>query len=171
MAEARKGKIYEYFLYKPFNISVVTNETVPVKIEINKTDQYNETGYAKNYLFIGKIADPGNFIKLYVTHKDPLEENFIYASQSDSFKESTNLYRDNDYKTIDRENALIIPMDKINKDNLLYIRIPCKDICTYDFHYLIYSESIEINDNQCFDINLEDIGSYKFTYKIGKTKK
>jgi len=168
LAEARKGNVYEYLLYKPYNISVVTYDNITIDIEINETKQYTETGYAKNIIFKGNITGEGKYIKLYLTHKVPLEENFIYASQNESFNESTNLYRDSDYKTIDRETALIIPMDKIIKDDPLYIRIPCEDICTYDFHYVVYDD-IEINDDQCFDIYLQsDSEAYNFIYKVEK---
>ena len=165
LAEARKGSVYEYFLYNAYNISKVI-DNLTIDINITTTKQYNETGYAKNIIFKGNIAGEGDFIKLYVTHKEPLEENLIYVSQNEAFNESNNLYKDSQFKTIDRETALIIPMDEIDKQKPLYIRIPCNGICDYDFHYVIYSKSnIEINDNQCFDINLKpENDQYNFIY-------
>jgi len=169
LAEARKGSVYEYFLYDTYNISKITDEYITVNIIINTTKQYKETGYARKILFKGDIKEDGKFIKLYVTHKHPLEKNFIYASQSDSLKDSNDLYRDSEFKTIDRETALIIPMESINRSKPLYIRIPCDDVCDYDFHYVVYTDNITINDDQCFDIKLKsDIESYKFIYNTEK---
>ena len=165
LAEARKGNVHEYFLYNAYKISKIIDD-LTIDINITTTKQYNITGFARNIIFKGKIAGDGDFIKLYVSHKEPLEENLIYASQDESFQKSTNLYKDSKYKTIDRETALIIPMDEIDKNIPLYIRIPCNGICDYDFYYVIYSkDNIEMDDNQCFDIDLKsENNKYNFTY-------
>ena len=58
---------------------------------------------------------------------------------------SKNLYNDSEFKTIDRETSLIIPVNKI-RNSTLYIRIPCNDICDYNFKYIMYKrENIIIN--------------------------
>ena len=172
LAEARKGNVQEYFLYNAYKISKIV-DNLTIDINITTTKQYNETGFAYNIIFRGTIEGDGDFIKLYVLHQEPLEENSIYASQDESFQGTTNLYEDSKYKTIDRETALIIPMDEIDKNKPLYIRIPCNGICDYDFYYVIYSkDNIEIDDNQCFDINLKsqsDKYNFKYTTELKDT--
>ena len=57
---------------------------------------------------------------------------------------SKNLYNDSEFKTIDRETSLIIPVNKI-RNSTLYIRIPCNDICDYKamwFHTMWFMKKV-----------------------------
>ena len=165
LAEARKGNIYEYFTYnltKFLNIS----ECNIVDIDINEDENFTFGKYAKSYIYRAKIhGNNGDFIKLNIKHNNILEENnYIYVSSDKSFEnvKYKELYKNSEYKNIERDSALIIPVDENKLD--LIIRIPCNDICDYTFYYKVYKndESIKINSDECFDFNINN--KYNFIY-------
>ena len=175
LAEARKGNIYEYFTYNPKEIKNIT-ENATIDIIINTTKQYTKGQYAKSFIIKAKIQenDKGDFIKLSLKHKNKLDENnYIFASyDEDLLNESTDLYNKSEYKTIDREESLIIPTT--NEENLiLYIRIPCNDVCDFVLNHVLYKkENIEIDNDECFDIEIDKISQKQnFQYKNNETTK
>ena len=83
------------------------------------------------------------------------------------------LYQKSKYRLLKRETALIIPVKNLkNLTNLkLYIRIPCKDICDYVFNYTLYTkDNIFIDNNECFDMELDD-QPYTFKYNLKEKEK
>ena len=166
LAEARKGNIYEYFTYNPFEINIVSNVTY-YDIIINKNESKHEGRFSKSFIYRAFIEkDDGDFIKLSLKHKKNLDQNnYIFVSNKKDFISSENLYKDSEFKTIDRETSLIIPIKKVINSEL-YIRIPCSQICDYAFNYTIYkTDSIKIKDDECFDFDLMN-NKQKFIYSL-----
>ena len=165
LAEARKGNIYEYFTYNPVEINIVSNVTY-CNITINKNDSKHEGKFSNSFIYKAKIEkNDGDFIKLSLKHKNNLDENnYIFVSNKENFIKSENLYRDSEFKTIDRETSLIIPIKKVTNSEL-YIKIPCSQICDYTFNYTIYkADNIKIKDDECFDFEI--INRQKFIYSM-----
>lgn len=165
LAEAVKGNIYEYFTYNPslfFNIS----DNIMVDIDINETENFSFGRYSKSYIYRAHIkGNNGDFIKLSIKHNNILEENnYIYLSSQNVFEKAKkeDLYKISEYKNVERNSALIIPVDENKKE--LFINIPCNKICNFTFYYKVYksSESIKINNDECFDFNITN--SYNFIY-------
>ena len=167
LAEGRLGNVYEYLLYKSLYIEKISNLT-----EENITITYDDNIYTPNYTRSVKFMadlEPGagdeDYIKLSLKHQNYDDKNYIYVSTDDTLYNSTELYKDSEYKVINRNTSLIIPVKEV-KDKLLYIRIPCNDLCDYTFYYKIYKKKeVLIKDNECFDININDTTVY-FKYNI-----
>ena len=165
LAEARKGNIYEYFNYIPFEYLNISECTI-VDIDINENENFSFGRFSKSYIYRANIqGSNGDFIKLNIKHNNISEENnYIYVSSNISFEKVKyeELYKYSEYKNIERDSALIIPVDK-NKLKL-YIRIPCNKICNYTFYYKVYkkNKSIKINSDECFDFNINK--NYNFIY-------
>ena len=165
LAEARKGNIYEYFTYNPYEFLNISECTI-ADIYINEIEKFTIGRYSKSFIYRAKVnGSNGDFIKLNIKHNNIYEENnYIYVSSNKSFEkaEYKELYKYSEYKNIERDSALIIPVDK-NKLELI-IRIPCKEKCNYTFYYKVYkkNESIKINSDECFDFNINN--KYKFIY-------
>ena len=169
LAEARNSKenIYEYFTYNPVTIYKISEETI-VNINITKEEKFHEGKYSKSFIYKASIEEykEEDYIKLSLKHKNYLEENnYIYASNEEFDKNSDNLYKNSGFKTIDRETSLIIPVNKI-KNSLLYIKIPCNNVCNYTFYYVLYKkESMTINDDECFDFEIIDKQTFIYSLK------
>ena len=170
LAEAKKGNIHEYFTYKPKEINKITNETI-IDIKITGQENYIEGKYSKSFIYKAEvIKNDGDFIKLSLKHKNNLDEkNRIYASNDNKFLNSQNLYRDSEYKIIDREESLVIPVKNVDK-SFLFMKIPCNDICDYTLNYVIYkTNDIKIKDDECFDFEIN--AQQKFIYSISNANK
>ena len=171
LAEGRKGNVYEYLLYEPLFITNISNLT-EANITITYEDYNNSytPNYTRSVKFTADLvsdAQDEDYIKLSLKHKNYDDNNFIYVSTDDKLYNSTELYKDSEYKVINRNTSLIIPVREV-KGKPLYIRIPCKDLCDYTFYYQIYKKKeVLINDNECFDININD-DTVNFKYNIDK---
>ena len=165
LAEARKGNIYEYFTYNPYEF-LNSSECAIIDININENESFTIGRYSKSYIYRAKVdGSNGDFIKLNIKHNNiSKENNYIYVSSEKSFEKVKykELYKYSEYKNIERDSALIIPVDE-SKLNLI-IRIPCNEICNYTFYYKVYkkNESIKINSDECFDFNINN--KYNFIY-------
>ena len=168
LAEARKENIYEYLLYNPLFIEKI-EEDYTLNINISYNEGMFPPKYMKSVKYKAAVSidsNPEDYIKLSLEHKNYYDKNEIYASQNDTFLNSFDLYKESDYKVVQRESSLIIPVKEINDLKSLYIRIPCNEFCDYKFYYKIYKkENISINDNECFDIKING-NSVNFNYNI-----
>ena len=167
LAEARKGNKYEYFTYNPVEIKKIEELSI-VDITVDKDKKKHNGKFSKSFLYRATIKkEDGDFIKLRLTHKNTFtENNYIYASNNPTLQESENLYKDSEFKTIDRGTSLIIPVNEV-EDSILYIKIPCNDICDYVLDYIIYKkDNIRINNDECFDIQTKGSKKYNFVYTL-----
>ena len=174
LAEARKGNKYEYFTYNPVEIKIIGELTI-VNITIDENEKIHNGKFSKSFLYRATIKkEDGDFIKLRLTHKNNYKENnnYIYASNNNqTIQESENLYKDCEFKTIDRGTSLIIPVNEV-VNSILYIKIPCNDICDYVLNYKIYKkDNIKIHNNECFDIQIKRNKIYNFVYSLNDKNK
>ena len=170
LAEVRKGNIYEYLSYKPLYIEKIA-ENLTKLINITKKTQFFEPKYTKNQFYrVNNIEYDDNnktgYIKLTVFHKYYSDKNHIYVSYSENIFNSSSPYKDSQFKVIDRNTSLIIPLSEM-KNESLYIRIPCNYLCDYIFSYTYYKNNITVENNECFDISLNDNNvSFKFNPEL-----
>ena len=155
LAEARKGNIYEYLAYKPLFIQNISNN-MTVHLNITSKNGNYTPKYTRLVKYIAHIdnSDSQAYIRLSLEHNNYYDKNEIYVSKKYSFLESKEFYKDSEFKVIDRDTSLIIPIKDINSE--FYIRIPCNELCDYTLNFAIIKiDNIEINDNECFDIKLD----------------
>ena len=173
-AEGRKGNIYEYLAYKPQYYEKIEDLTEK-EIDIDYNYKNFTPKYSRSVKYTAKIHtnNDEDYIKLSLKHLNYYDDNYIFVSEDKKLYDTEQfekLYNNSEYKVINRNTSLIIPVKEL-KDKTLYIRIPCKELCDYTFYYQIYTkENISINETECFDININE-KDVNFKYNIENKEK